>query len=105
MAQGMGLAAVAAGAGVMGATTGNAQEKEALKMVAPCGLSCSVCPLMAAGKCKGCNPQKACPVVECVGMKKISHCGTGCKMFADCAKLVGRPYDKAFLAKIKEKLG
>jgi hypothetical protein len=105
--QGLGMTFAAAGAASLTAGVGcSAQEKGAAKMtVGPCGLCCDACPLMAAGKCKGCNPQKKCPVVECACMKKIAYCGKSCKMFADCGKLVGRPYDKAFLAKIKSKLG
>ena len=105
--QGLGMTLVAAGTAAMTAAGGcSAQEKDEKKMaVGPCGLCCDACPLMAAGKCKGCNPQKKCPVVECACMKKITYCGTSCKMFADCGKLVGRPYDKTFLSMIKSKLG
>jgi len=84
-------------------------------MVAACGLSCSTCPLMKAGKCKGCGPangvsaemvaMKNCPVLNCASMKKIAYCGTDCMKFTDCGKLIGRPYDKSFMEKIKGRLG
>ena len=32
-------------------------------------------------------------------------CGTDCKKFTECGKLIGRPYDKAFMSKIKARLG
>lgn len=102
------------GAGILAASTpARAQEKKA--MVAACGLACSTCPLMKAGKCKGCASgkeasaellrMKPCPVLKCAAMKKIDYCGTGCKMFTDCKKLIGRPYAESFLAEIKKRLG
>jgi len=108
-----GRAAVVAGAaGLLGAKTATAAEET--PMVAACGIACNTCPLMKAGKCKGCAPgnaasaemvkMKNCPVLSCANMKKIAYCGTGCMKFAECGKLVGRPYDKAFLDKIKTKL-
>ena len=84
-------------------------------VVGACGLSCSACPLMKAGKCKGCGPgntvtaeqvaMKNCPVLKCASMKKITHCGTDCKKFTECGKLIGKPYDKTFMQKIKTRLG
>jgi hypothetical protein len=81
-------------------------------MAAACGLACTVCPAMIAGKCKGCatgrgaTPEmlkKPCPVLQCAAGKKLDYCGN-CKMFAKCAKLVGRPYDQAFIAMLAKKL-
>jgi len=106
--------ASAVGAGVLAASTSaHAQEKKA--MVAACGLACSACPLMKAGKCKGCSSgkdasaemlkMKPCPVLVCAAKKKIDYCGTGCKMFTKCKKLIGRPYAESFLVKIGSKLG
>jgi len=102
-----------AAAGLVVASTVHAADDEK-QMVAACGISCTVCPLMAAGKCKGCATgkmateaqieKKGCPVLKCAAMKKIDYCGTGCKMFASCKKLVGRPYAQAFLDKIKAKM-
>ena len=87
----------------------------AATVIAACGLACNTCPLMKGGKCKGCGAANAvsaemiamknCPVLSCANMKKIDFCGTACAKFADCAKLIGRPYDKEFMARIKEKLG
>ena len=102
------------GAGMLaGCGPAEAQDKKA--MVAACGLACSTCPLMKAGKCKGCASgkeasaellkMKPCPVLQCAAKKKIDYCGTGCKMFADCKKLIGRPYAESFMAKIKKGLG
>ena len=110
------LTGASAAAGMVGlsAVPGAAAE-EAKPMVAACGLSCMTCPLMKAGKCKGCASgteaseemvaKKPCPVLKCAAMKKIDYCGTGCKMFTKCPKLVGRPYDKSFLAMIEKRLG
>ena len=105
--------ATVAGAGVL-ATSALSAEEKATPMVAACGLACGVCPLMKAGKCKGCSTgkgasaemlkKKPCPVLQCAAKKQIDYCGTGCKMFADCKKLVGRPYAESFLAKIKKRL-
>lgn len=107
---------IVATAGVLGvgvAQTGYAAEEET--MVAACGLACSTCPLMKAGKCKGCGPgngvaaemveKKNCPVLNCASVKKIAYCGTDCKKFTACAKLIGRPYAKSFIEKIKGRLG
>jgi len=38
-------------------------------------------------------------------MKKIDYCGTGCKMFATCPKLIGKPYDKSFLDMMAKRMG
>lgn len=83
-------------------------------VVGACGMSCSACPLMKAGKCKGCGPgnavsaemvsMKNCPVLNCASKKKIEYCGTDCPKFAECGKLVGHPYHEDFMAKIKAKL-
>ena len=81
-------------------------EAEAKPMVAACGLACSACPLLKAGKCKGCGPAKAkCPVFSCAKMKGIAHCGTECGKFTECGKLIGRPYSKEFMERIKSRLG
>jgi len=96
-----------------GAETGDSASSA--PMVAACGISCSACPLLKAEKCKGCGAgnavssemvtKKNCPVLTCASMKKIAFCGTDCKMYAKCGKLVGRPYAKEFLDKIGSKLG
>ena len=106
-------AAAAAGALGMLATRGDAAE-EKKPMVAACGLSCTACPLMKAGKCKGCGPgnavsadmvaKKNCPVLSCASMKKIEYCGTGCKKFMECGKVIGRPYAKEFMEGIKKRM-
>ena len=106
--------AAVVGTGVVAASTPALSAEKSSSMVAACGISCKVCPLMKAGKCKGCatgtgaSPKmlkmKACPVLKCAAMKKIDYCGTGCKMFTKCKKLVGRPYAKSFLAKIEKRL-
>jgi len=84
-------------------------------MVAACGLSCMACPLMKAGKCKGCASgkeataemleKKPCPVLKCAAMKKIDYCGTGCKKFAECDKLIGHPYAQSFMDGMKKRMG
>jgi len=89
-------------------------EPEKADLVGACGLACETCPLMKAGKCKGCASGKAatpellkmkpCPVLKCAAMKKIDYCGTACKMFTTCAKLVGKPYDKTFMDMIAKRL-
>ncbi|HUT01472.1 MAG TPA: DUF3795 domain-containing protein [Phycisphaerae bacterium] len=118
--------ASAAAAGVLGTAAargaqravaepaGKDEQKTPKAMIGACGLACKTCPLMKAGKCKGCASgkeadaamleKKPCPVLKCAAMKKIDYCGTGCKMFAKCPKLVGRPYDKTFLAMIDKRL-
>ena len=95
------------------ANTQNNNNKPEI-LVGACGISCSVCPLMKAGKCKGCGPanavsaemvsKKNCPVLNCASMKKIEYCGTDCPKFAECGKLVGHPYHQDFMGKIKAKL-
>ena len=124
-------ASMAATAGALGASAAMAAEKIAEEpkakpdgkkprkkkraMIGACGLSCKACPLLKAKKCKGCasgkeaSPEmvakKPCPVLKCAAMKKIDYCGTGCKMFTKCKKLIGKPYDKAFMAMIAKRLG
>jgi len=110
----IGRSAAAATAGLLGAAAAKAAEAAPAVRVAACGLACTTCPLMAAGKCKGCASGKAaseemvkakgCPVLSCAAMKKIDYCGTGCKMFTSCAKLIGRPYDKTFIDMMKKKM-
>ena len=82
-------------------------------MVAACGLSCMACPMMKAGKCKGCaakaemakaKEMKPCPVAECAAMKKIEFCGTGCEKFAECGKLIGHPYAQSFMDMMKTRM-
>ena len=107
---------IAATAGVLGlAGAQSASGAETGAMIGACGLACSACPLMKAAKCKGCGAanamapdmvaKKNCPVLNCASMKKIAYCGTDCKKFTECGKLIGRPYDKAFMEKIKARLG
>jgi hypothetical protein len=92
-----------------------AKEKAKDKtVVGACGLSCTACPLMKENKCKGCAPankaseemvkMKNCPVLTCANMKKIDFCGTGCKGFTKCAKMIDHPYSKNYLEKIAGKL-
>jgi len=109
-------ASVVGVAGVLGgaACTKDEKEPDADAMVGACGLSCMACPLMKAGKCKGCASgkeasaemlkMKPCPVLQCAAKKGIDYCGTGCKMFTQCAKVIGKPYDKTFIAMIEERL-
>jgi len=115
-------ASVAATAGILGASAAGAVEKageqepkkRARAMVGACGLSCKACPLMKAKKCKGCASgkeasaemlkKKPCPVLRCAAKKKIDYCGTGCKMFTKCPKVVGKPYAESFLAMIEKRL-
>ncbi|MGB2821485.1 MAG: hypothetical protein WBF17_10925 [Phycisphaerae bacterium] len=115
--------ASAVAAGVVGASVVGCKEEAAAPktpppmkaMVGACGLSCKVCPMMAAGKCKGCASgteasaemveKKPCPVLKCAAMKKIDYCGTGCKMFTKCAKLIGKPYDKSFMEMMDKRMG
>ena len=108
-----------AGTAVMGLSTAMGAETcsdvSSAPMVAACGISCSACPLLKAKKCKGCGAgntvssemvtKKNCPVLTCANMKKIAFCGTDCKMYTTCGKMVGHPYTKEFLAKIGSKLG
>ena len=84
-------------------------------MVAACGLSCMACPMMKAEKCKGCASgkeasaellkKKPCPVLKCAAMKKIDYCGTGCTMFTECKKLIGKPYAQSFMDMMKKRMG
>ncbi len=106
--------ALGAVAGTLGSSKADAAEAADTMMVAACGLSCATCPLMKAKKCKGCGPgnkvsdemaeMKKCPVLSCAKMKGIDYCGTGCKGFTKCAKMIGRPYDKSFMEKIATKM-
>ena len=113
-------AAVAAGSLGMLSSCKSSEDTQAFSnepeiTVGACGLSCSTCPLMKAGKCKGCGPANAvsaemvsmknCPVLNCASMKKIAYCGTDCMKFTECGKLIGRPYDKSFMERIKSRLG
>ena len=89
------------------------EKTETKMMVAACGMSCSACPLMAAKKCKGCAPgnkapaemveMKKCPVLSCAQMKKVAYCGTGCKGFTKCEKLIDHPYSKPFMKNIADR--
>ena len=111
-------AAVAAGILTSVSSSLGAEETEKSKkpkvVVGACGVSCTACPLMKAKKCKGCGPahkasmemvkMKQCKALSCAAMKKIAYCGTDCKMFASCEKLIGRPYAKEFLERIKTRL-
>lgn len=94
---------------------GKAKAKpEPKPMIGACGLACTVCPLMKAGKCKGCASgkdastemveKKACAVLKCAAMKKIDYCGS-CKMFTKCAKVIGKPYDKTFMEMMAKRMG
>jgi len=116
MAKGLGVASAAGALAVVGATGAGADDKAGEpKGVAACGLCCGTCPLMKAGKCKGCGAgnavsaekvrMKNCPVLTCANMKQIAYCGTDCMMFPQCGKLIGRPYDKGFMDGIKTRLG
>ena len=108
--------AAAAAVGILGPKV-LAGDKPAAKepaLIGACGLACKTCPLMKAGKCKGCasgkeaTPEllkmKPCPVLKCAAMKKIDYCGTGCKGFTKCSKIIGKPYDKNFIAMIAKRL-
>jgi len=109
-----------------GGCTGNAQEEppetetpapekpeQPQAMIGACGLSCMACPLMKAGKCKGCASgtaasaemlEKPCPVLKCAAMKKIDYCGTGCAKFTECGKLIGHPYAQPFMDMMKKRM-
>jgi len=88
--------------------------KQAEAKIGACGLACTVCPLMKAGKCKGCasgtdaTPEllkmKPCPVLKCAAGKPIDYCGN-CKMFTKCKKLIGEPYDKTFMEMQAKRMG
>ena len=113
--------ASAVAAGVVGTTVVGCKEEAKAPapaaektMVAACGLSCTACPLLKDGKCKGCAPgneasaellkMKPCPVLQCAAMKKIDYCGTGCKAFTTCQKLIGKPYDKSFMEMMAKRM-
>jgi len=49
--------------------------------------------------------KKPCPVLKCAAMKGIDYCGTGCKKFAECDKLVGHPYAQTFMDMMKKRMG
>jgi len=116
-----GASAVAAGV-VGGSMAGCKKEASAPPASAPaqamigaCGLACSACPLMKAKKCSGCASgteasaemlqKKPCPVLQCAAKKKIAYCGTDCKMFTQCSKLIGKPYDKSFMDMMSKRMG
>ena len=119
------MAAGVVGASVVGckkdeeasAPTGGKSPKNAKApkaMVGACGLACTACPLMKAGKCKGCASgkdatakmleMKPCPVLQCAAKKKIAYCGTDCKKFTECAKVIGHPYDKTFMENMAKRM-
>lgn len=99
------------------AHSSRAAEEETKLLVGACGIGCSACPLMKNGKCKGCGPantvsaemaavkSEKCPVFKCARTKGIAYCGTDCKMFTECGKLVGRPYSRDFMTRLKSRLG
>ncbi|MFW6161153.1 MAG: DUF3795 domain-containing protein [Planctomycetota bacterium] len=106
---------LAAGAGALGASAAAmARGQDKKMMVGACGLSCDACPLKKAGKCKGCASgkeasakmlkMKPCPVLQCAAKKGIDYCGTGCKKYADCKKLIGRPYAQSFMDTMKKRM-
>ncbi len=109
-----GVPAAATGAIVL-AATGEAVAAEKKAMIGACGLACMACPLMKAKKCMGCASgkdasaamlkKKPCPVLKCAAMKKIDYCGTGCKMFTKCKKLIGKPYAQSFIDMIGKRMG
>jgi len=109
-----------AATGVLGvlATTdaqGAPASEKPKAMVGACGLSCMACPLMKAKKCKGCASgkeataellkKKPCPVLKCAAKKQIDYCGTGCKMFTKCKKLIGKPYAQSFMDMMEKRMG
>jgi len=49
--------------------------------------------------------KKPCPVLHCAAKKKIDYCGTGCKMFTKCKKLIGKPYAQSFMDMIAKRMG
>ena len=114
MAQGAGIAAAATVGALTAGCVRKASEK-APAVIAACGLACDACPVMKAGKCKGCGPapsistqvvaEKNCPVLTCASKKNVPHCGTGCEMYAKCSKMIGKPYSESFMAMIAKRLG
>jgi len=116
MGKGAGMAAAGAGVLAAGCVQGTGKRAPAKPvMIAACGLACEACPVMKAGKCKGCGPAKSvasamvtkknCPVLTCANKKGIDYCGTGCKMFTKCAKMIGRPYNQSYMDMIAKRLG
>jgi hypothetical protein len=115
--------ASAVAAGVVGASIAGCKKEAAAPappapekaMIGACGLACKACPLLKAGKCAGCASgteasaemveKKPCPVLKCAAMKKIDYCGTSCKMFTTCQKLIGKPYDKSFMEMMAKRMG
>jgi len=114
--------ASAVAAGVVGASLGGCNDDKdqapvgqetAKAMIGACGLACAVCPLMKADKCKGCASgkeasdemveKKGCAVLKCTAMKKVDYCGS-CKMFTQCKKLIGKPYDQTFIDMMAKKM-
>ena len=80
-------------------------------VVGACGVCCSKCPAMAAGKCKGCGPATAdgaansrCPVRSCAAKKGFAYCGTDCKGFLNCGKVAGKPYAAEYLQGVARKM-
>ena len=83
-------------------------------MIGACGLACTACPVMKAGKCKGCASGKAasaamiekkgCKVLKCAAGKKIDYCGD-CKMFTKCKKIIGKPYAQMFVDMQAKRMG
>jgi len=113
----MGKGALAAGAGVAVAgcvKTGKGAPAKPV-MIAACGLACEACPVMKAGKCKGCGPAKSvpsamvtkknCPVLTCANKKGIDYCGRDCPGFTKCKKMIGRPYNQSYMDMIAKRLG
>lgn len=108
--------AAAAAAGVVAVSLGGqaiGAETKKCAMIGACGLACAACPLMKAGKCKGCASgkeasdamikKKGCKVLACAAKKKIDYCGD-CKMFTKCKKIIGKPYDQKFVDMLAKKL-
>lgn len=114
---GKGAGVAVAGAGVLAAGCAQMGKRAPAKpvMIGACGLACEACPVMKAGKCKGCGPAKSvasavvtkknCPVLTCANKKGIDYCGTECGMFTKCAKMIGRPYSESYMEMIATKLG
>lgn len=112
-----GGAAAAVGIVAVSLDGGQALGAEAGKksaMIGACGLACVACPLMKAGKCKGCASgkeasdamikKKGCKVLACAAKKKIDYCGD-CKMFTKCKKIIGKPYDQKFVDMQAKRMG
>jgi len=80
-------------------------------VVGACGICCSKCPAMAAGKCKGCGAGTAegaaaspCPIRSCAAAKGVAFCGTDCKGFLKCQKIATRSYAAQHLAGVTRKM-